>query len=101
MNREEGPEPPSSATEGLPFPASELPWSADFVMQAIEVLPVTLADDIILSLGPDHAASFIVGRPAGAKPEQVAGAPVQGLGLRPVVLHSPSWRHDRPEVVLT
>ncbi len=32
---------PSAHIQGLPDPLSEIPWSADFVMQAIEVLPVT------------------------------------------------------------
>jgi hypothetical protein len=33
---------PSRHLIGLYAPLSELPWSDDFVMQAIEVLPVTL-----------------------------------------------------------
>jgi hypothetical protein len=92
---------PSSGIAGLPGPASELPWSQDFVMQAIEVLPVALAGGRIISLKPKHADSFVVGWPAGAKPEVVAAGGLQMLGLEPVVLHSTSWRHSNAEVVLT
>src|SRR5437764_13066660 len=86
---------------GLPGPASELPWSADFVMQAIEVLPVALRDGAIQSLRPDCADSFVVGWPAGARPEEVAARALEALGLAPLVLHSTSWRHAGAEVVLT
>jgi hypothetical protein len=92
---------PSSEITGLPAPASELPWSATFVMQSIELLPVALADGAIVSLRPDCADSFIVGWPAGAKPEDTAIAALHGLGLKPHVLHSTSWRHAGNEVVLT
>ena len=70
-------------------------------MQAIEVLPVTCRDGRIVSLRPDCADSFVIGWPAGARPEEVALRAVEGLGLKPIVLHSTSWRHAVPEVVLT
>lgn len=92
---------PSSGIAGLPGPASELPWSPDFVMQAIEVLPVALVDGSIVSLRPAHADSFVVGWPAGAKPEVIAANALRMLGLEAVVLHSTSWRHANAEVVLT
>ena len=92
---------PSHRIDGLPAPRSELPWSADFVMQAIEILPVTLRDGQLLCLRPDCADSFVVGWPAGARPEEVATQAIEGLGLEPVVLHSTSWRHAGAEVVLT
>lgn len=85
----------------LAGPASELHWSADFVMQAIEVLPVMLKDGRIMSLRPQHADSFVVGWPAGDKPEVVTARTIEWLGLTPVVLHSTSWRHSGSEVVLT
>jgi hypothetical protein len=87
--------------QGLPDPASELPWSTGFVMQAIEVLPVALVDGAIVSLKPEHADSFIVGWPAGAKPEDTAARALALLGLEAHVLHSTSWRHAGNEVVLT
>jgi hypothetical protein len=92
---------PSEAIQGLPAPLSEQPWSSDFVMQAIEVLPVSLNDGRLVALRPEHAESFIIGWPAGAKPEEVAAAALSKLGMPPVVLHSTSWRHAGQEVVLT
>src|SRR5688572_28569560 len=70
-------------------------------MQAIEVLPVALVDGDLLSLRPDCADSFVVGWPAGARPEEVAATALASLGLQPIVLHSTSWRHAGAEVVLT
>jgi hypothetical protein len=92
---------PSSAIHSLAGPVSELPWSPEFVMQAIEILPVCLQDSTILRFKPDCADSLIVGWPAGAQPEVVAAKAVRGLGLGPLVLHSTSWRHAGGEVVLT
>jgi hypothetical protein len=92
---------PSRFIEGLPQPLSELPWSADFVMQAIEILPVMLREGALLNLRPDCADSFIVGWPAGARPEEVAAQALRDLGLEPRVLHSTSWRHAGAELVLT
>ena len=92
---------PSDQIEGLPEPAAELPWSSDFVMQAIEVLPVTGRAGALLSFRPDCADSFVVGWPAGAKPEEVAAAALRQLELTPLVLHSTSWRHTNGEVMLT
>lgn len=92
---------PSFEIRGLPDPASEVPWSPSFVMQSIEVLPITLTDGGIVALKPDCADSFIVGWPAGAKPEETAAVALLSLGLDPAVLHSTSWRHAGNEVVLT
>lgn len=92
---------PSSDISGLPGPVSELPWSTSFVMQSIEVLPVMLVEGSIVSLKPEHADSFVVGWPAGAKPEEVAASALRLLGLEARVLHSTSWRHAGNEVVLT
>jgi hypothetical protein len=60
-----------------------------------------LRDGRLESLRPDCADSFIVGWPAGARPEEVAAGAIEGLGLAPIVLHSTSWRHAGSEVVLT
>jgi hypothetical protein len=92
---------PSGHIAGLPPPLSESPWSDGFVMQAIEVLPVLLRDGRPMALRPDCADSFVVGWPAGTRPEEVAARALAGLGLAPVVLHSTSWRHAGTEVVLT
>ena len=92
---------PSQHIYGLPAPLSELPWSADFVMQAIEILPVALDEGNLICLTPRHADSFVVGWPAGAQPEDVAATALSTLGIKPIVLHSTSWRHAGGEVVLT
>ncbi len=65
-------QPPSEDIEGLPAALSEMPWSADFVMQAIEILPVVLHGGQHFSLKPQHADSFIVGWPVNARPEEIA-----------------------------
>ncbi len=92
---------PSAHVAGLPAAASELPWSADFVMQAIEILPVALRDGRLYCLRPIHADSFVVGWPVRARPEEVALKALAQLGMEPIVLHSTSWRQADDEVVLT
>jgi hypothetical protein len=92
---------PSDNIRGLPDPLSEQPWSTDFVMQAIEILPVALDEGALTTLRPEHADSFIIAWPAGSRPEEVSARALERLGFRPVVLHSTSWRNASPEVVLT
>ena len=92
---------PSHHIESMPGPLSEAPWSADFVMQAIEVLPVSLRDGSLWAMSPEHADSFVLAWPAGAKPEEVAAQAMVQLGLEATVLHSTSWRQADKEVVLT
>ena len=70
-------------------------------MQAIEILPVLLRRGRIWSLRPEHAESFVLGWPAGARPEEVSAQAMVQLGLEPTILHSTSWRHAGKEVVLT
>ncbi len=94
-------EKPSHYIESLPGPLSEAAWSADFVMQAIEVLPVSLRDGALWAMSPEHADSFVLAWPAGAKPEEVAARAMDQLGMEAIVLHSTSWRQADKEVVLT
>jgi hypothetical protein len=70
-------------------------------MQAIEVLVIAHLEGVLVRIHPDCAASLMIGWPAGARPEGVASEALAGLGLRPMVLHSTSWRHSDGEVVLT
>lgn len=88
-------------TSGLHDPLSEMPWSADFVMQAIEILPVAMRDRGIWYFAPEHADSFVVGWPAGEKPEVVAARAIEQLQMEPLIFHSTSWRHAGTELVLT
>ena len=92
---------PSSHIESMGEPLSEALWSPDFVMQAIEVLPVFLRDGRLWSFHPEHADSFVLAWPTGAKPEEIAAKAMVILELEPIVLHSTSWRHAEKEVVLT
>ena len=92
---------PSSHIESMGEPLSEALWSPDFVMQAIEVLPVSLREGRVWSFRPEHADSFVLAWPTGAKPEEIAAKAMVMLELEPVVLHSTSWRHAEKEVVLT
>lgn len=92
---------PSDHIRGLPDPLSESPWSDDFVMQAIEILPVSLRGGQIWSFQPEHADSFLVSWPARARPEEVAARALAQLGTTALVLHSTSWRNTGDEVVLT
>lgn len=92
---------PSSDIHSMEGPLSEMPWSPDFVMQGLEVLPVLLRDGRLFAMRPDHADSFVLGWPAGKKPEEVAEQAMALLGMEPLVLHSTSWRHAGKEVVLT
>ena len=92
---------PSHDIDSMPGPLSETPWSPEFVMQAIEILPVLLRQGHLWSLRPEHADSFVVAWPAGARPEEIAEQAMVQLGMQPAVLHSTSWRHAGKEVVLT
>ena len=92
---------PSGDIHSMGDPLSEMPWSQDFVMQGLEVLPVLLRDGSLYSMRPGHADSFVVGWPAGKRPEEVAEQAMALLGMEPLVLHSTSWRHAGSEVVLT
>ena len=74
---------PSSDIDSMPGPLSEAPWSPDFVMQAIEILPVSLRQGRLWSLRPEHAESFVLAWPAGALPEGVAAQAMVQLGLEP------------------
>ena len=92
---------PSRDIDSMPGPLSEALWSPDFVMQAIEILPVSLRRGRLWSMRPEHADSFVVAWPASARPEEVAERAMVQLGMEPAVLHSTSWRHADKEVVLT
>ena len=92
---------PSQDIDSMPEPLSEAFWSPDFVMQAIEVLPVLMQNGRLWSMRPEHADSFVLAWPAGAQPEEIAAKAMVQLGMEPAVLHSTSWRHAGKEVVLT
>jgi hypothetical protein len=85
----------------LPPPVSDTPWSAQFVMQSLEVLPVFLRDGCVHWLRPEHAGSLRLGWPAASQPAQVVTEALAAYGMVPRVVHSTSWRHEGQQVVLT
>lgn len=81
-------------------PIGESPWSPDFVMQSIEILPVFLAGDLPYWIKPIHAPSYQVGWPVSRTPGEIVVDTLTRLGFQPLLAHSTSWRQD-DGVVLT
>ena len=102
---------PAAASEGsaetrppvveMEPPLTQAAWSPDFVIQSIEVLFVYRAGDGIRSLRPIHAESLWLGLGPGATPSDVVLGAAARYGLRPIVVHSTSWRQAESRVVLT
>ena len=82
-------------------PVSDVPWSAQFAQQSLEVLIVTRGDGPAVWLKPVHADSLHVGVPAGKSPGDVVLETLAWYDLAPRVVHSTSWRHDGERLVLT
>jgi hypothetical protein len=82
-------------------PISDVPWSAEFSLQTLEVLILTLEHAIPVWLKPVHADSLRVGLPASARPGDVVLETLGWYDLIPRVVHSTSWRHEEGRVVLT
>jgi hypothetical protein len=82
-------------------PIAGAPWSPDFLAQELELLMVAPADDALVTFRPVHAPSLQIGWGPGRSAEQVLRAALDRYGLRPVVLHSTSWRRAGDQVVLT
>ena len=82
-------------------PVSTVPWSPDFVAQTLEVLPVGLRGGRLFWLKPVHAESLRVGLSATARPGEVVLDVLKWYPLRPIVVHSTSWRHEEGRVILT
>lgn len=82
-------------------PISSVGWSAEFVAQTLEVLPVGLRDGRLFWMKPVHADSLRVGLPTTAKPAAVVLDVLKWYPLEPVVVHSTSWRHEEGRVILT
>ena len=85
----------------LPPPLSSTPWSARFVMQSLEILPVFLRAGLVCWLRPEHAGSLRLGWPASAQPARVVTDALAVYGIVPRLVHSTSWRHEGQQVVLT
>jgi len=87
--------------EQIGGPVSSVPWSATFVAQTLEVLPVGLRDGSLFWMKPLHAESLRVGLPASARPADVVLDVLRWYPLAPVVVHSTSWRHEEGRIILT
>lgn len=82
-------------------PVSRSPWSPDFVVQALEAIPIFLTESSIRWLKPVHAGSLQVGMPKGAQPAATVLDVIGWYPLRPRVVHSTSWRAAGDRIVLT
>ncbi len=82
-------------------PISDAPWSSEFVMQSLEILPVFVSDGEPFWVKPIHATSYRVGWPASGAPGQIVVDTLARLGFDAILVHSTSWRHEEARVVLT
>jgi hypothetical protein len=82
-------------------PMTSVAWSPEFVTQSLEVLFVYLGPDGAHHLRPIHAEALRLGWSPGAKPGQIVLDAAARYGLRPLLVHSTSWRHEEARVVLT
>ena len=82
-------------------PISSVAWSAEFVAQTLEVLPVARRNDRLVWLKPIHAASLRVGLAPSAQPGATVLEVLGWYPLTPLVVHSTSWRHEEGRIVLT
>jgi hypothetical protein len=94
---------PSDEGPALAFepPLSSVPWSSDFVTQSLEALFVYLAPDGAHHLRPIHAETLRLGWGKDQQPAQILAEAVRRYGLRALLVHSTSWRHEQERVVLT
>ncbi|MEW5991510.1 MAG: hypothetical protein AB1736_09235 [Chloroflexota bacterium] len=96
-----GAEPPAPSALPVVAPIVEAPWSADFVAQTLEVLLVGRGDDGLQNLRPVHAESLQLPMAVDREPAGVVLAAVGRYDLRPLVVHSTSWRAEPGRIVLT
>jgi hypothetical protein len=80
---------------------SNVAWSTELVSQSLEALLVYLGPDGAHHLRPIHAPTLRLGWPADRQPGELVFTAVGRYGLRPLLVHSTSWRLDGPRVVLT
>src|SRR5262245_58370515 len=82
-------------------PLTQTAWSPDFVVQSIESLFVYRADGGLRALRPFHADSLWLGLAPGSSAADVVVNAAARYGLRPLVVHSTSWRQAGDRLVLT
>jgi hypothetical protein len=82
-------------------PIVEAPWSADFVAQTLEVFIVCRGLAGLANLRPIHAQSLRLAMGVGREPAELVLAAVARYELRPIVVHSTSWRSEPGRIVLS
>lgn len=82
-------------------PIIEAPWSADFVAQALEVFIVCRGPIGLANLRPVHAPSLRLAMGVGREPAELVLEAVARYELRPIVVHSTSWRSEPGRIVLS
>ncbi len=86
---------------GLAPPVTDVAWSPAIVAQSLEALFVCRRDDRLRVLRPIHAPSLRLGWGPGTEPGDVVVSAADRYGLRPLVVHSTSWRYEGDRLVLT
>ena len=76
-------------------------WSTEIVGQTLEALFVCLRPDGAHRLRPIHAPALRLGWRPDLEPADVILGAVRRYGLRPLLLHSTSWRFEGARVFLT
>ena len=82
-------------------PIIEAPWSADFIAQTLEVFIVCRGSAGLANLRPVHAPSLRLAMGVGREPADLVLAALARYGLRPIVVHSTSWRSEPGRIVLS
>jgi hypothetical protein len=95
------PDDPGSPPLPIVAPIIEAPWSADFVAQTLEVFIVCRGGSSLTNLRPVHAPSLRLAVGVGREPAELVLAAVARYELRPIVVHSTSWRSEPGRIVLS
>jgi len=95
------PEEPGAPPLPIVAPFIEAPWSADFVAQTLEVFIVCRGPSGLANLRPVHAPSLRLPMGIGREPAELVLAAVARYDLRPIVVHSTSWRSEPGRIVLS
>lgn len=95
------PDDPGATPLPIVAPIVEAPWSADFVAQTLEVFIVCRGPTGLANLRPVHAPSLRLAMGVGREPAELVLAAVARYELRPIVVHSTSWRSEPGRIVLS
>ena len=95
------PDDPGAPPLPIVAPIIEAAWSADFVAQTLEVFIICRGPTGLANLRPVHAASLRLAMGVGREPSDLVLAAVARYELRPIVVHSTSWRSEPGRIVLS